>query len=503
MKKYAEGNPRHPKLKVRNILISTLAAVAVIVIIFISFFPVKKITDFTISEKETLVKESFIKPPVPAWDVPFERVIMTNLNDTAIRTTLGSLIKVPRNCLEDENGNPVSSGIELIFREFPTPAEIFLSGIPMEYDSAGVRSTFESAGMIEIYASKDGEPLRIKEGSLVDITLVSATEENNYNLYYLDTLAHNWQYKGKDKLEIKKDRRSALRSKKQKPLADTIDILEEMPVLQKPALPLMARNDKFHITLDLVKGEFPELDLYGKTVFEIDDTYKPLNKKHSGITWEDVSLAPASDAMSYYLSFRAGKDSCRYRVRPVLSRMDYAKARVRYDSLYKQYQRALEIRRRNDVQVILLDRIVADSTRVVEMTLEAGITRGNIMRSFSIGNFGIWNCDRMRVIPNERAIVPVYYINDTAYQQTVHLVDETNNSLTTYYPGQDVRFNTKAKNSIWIVTYDNRLAVFTDKDFKKLAPGVRKQKLEMRIVKTPVNSSEDFIALYRKGFEEE
>jgi hypothetical protein len=504
MEKYSAGRPNLPKLKIRNILIGALGGVAVIIIIITGYISSKKTTDYTISDNETVAREAFIRPPVAAWDLPFESAIVSNLRDTAIQTKLGSLIRIPQDCLEDESGIPVTSGVEFRFREFPTPAEIFLSGIPMVYDSAGVRSVFESAGMIEIYASKDGRSLRIKDGSQIDISLVSATEENNYNLYYLDTLARNWQYMGKDKLEIKKNRTSALRSKKRKPLADTIDVVKDIPEPVKPAMPLMARNDKFHLTLDIVKGEFPELDLYGKTVFEIDDTYKPLNKKHAGITWEDVALTPTNDAMSYYLSFRAGKDSCRYRVRPVLSGMDYAKARVRYDSLYKQYQNALEIRKRNDgPKVVMPEQIIADSARLVEMTMAAGITRGNIMRSFSISNFGIWNCDRVRIIPNERAIVPVYYINDTAYQQTVHLADETNNSLTTYYPGQDVRFNTKAKNSIWIVTYDNRLAVFTDKDFKKLAPGVRKQKLDMRIVQTPVNSSEDFITLYRKGFEEE
>ncbi len=504
MEKYSAGGPNLPKLKIRNILIGALGGVAVIIIILTGYITTRKTTDFTISENETIAREAFIRPPVAAWDLPFERAMVSNLRDTVIQTRLGSLINIPQNCLEDDNGTPVTGGIEFRFREFPTPAEIFLSGIPMVYDSAGVRSVFESAGMIEIYASKDGQPLRIKDGSQIDISLVSGTEENNYNLYYLDTLARNWQYMGKDKLEIKKDRTTDLRSKKRKPLVDTIDVVKDIPEPVKPAMPLMARNEKFHLTLDLVKGEFPELDLYGKTVFEIDDTYKPLNRKHADVTWEDVTLAPASDAISYYLSFRAGKDSCRYRVRPVLSGRDYAKAKVRYDSLYKEYQNALEIRKRNDVpKVVMLDQIVADSARLVEMTMAAGITRGNIMRSFSIGNFGIYNCDRIRTFPNEKAIVPVYYINDTAYEQTAHLVDETNNSLTTYYPGQDVRFNTKAKNSIWIVTYDNRIAVFTDKDFKKLAPGIRKQKIQMRVVKTTVNSSEDFLALYRKGFEEE
>lgn len=504
MEKYSAGGSNLPKLKIRNILIGALGGVAIIIIIFTSYISTKKSTDYTTSDNETIVREAFIRPPVAAWDLPFERALVSNLRDTVIQTKLGSFISIPQNCLEDENGTPVTSGVEFRFREFPTPAEIFLSGIPMVYDSAGMRSVFESAGMIEIYAMKNGNPLRIKDGSRIDISLVSSKEENNYNLYYLDTLARNWQYMGKDKLEIKRDKTTALRSKKKRPLADTTKLVKDIPEPVKPAMPLMARNDKFHLTLDLVKGEFPELDLYGKTVFEIDDTYKPLNKKHAGITWEDVVLTPANDAMSYYLSFRAGKDSCRYRVRPVLSGMDYAKARMRYDSLFKQYQIALEIRKRNDApKVVMLDQIIADSARLVEMTMAAGITRGNIMRSFSIANFGTWNCDRPRFIPNERAIVPVYYINDTAYEQTAHLVDETNNSLTTYYPDQDVRFNTKAKNSIWIVTYDNRLAVFTDKDFKKLAPGVRKQKLQMRIVKTPVNSSEDFLALYRKGFEEE
>lgn len=45
--------------------------------------------------------------------------------------------------------------VKITYREFADPIDFFVSGIPMEYDSAGRKYNFESSGMCEINAYKD------------------------------------------------------------------------------------------------------------------------------------------------------------------------------------------------------------------------------------------------------------------------------------------------------------------------------------------------------------
>ena len=501
MERYTTSKSALQKLHIRNILISSFAGVAIVAVILIMYYSLTP--SEVIKKPEVVHLKAFVAPPVQKWDIPFESVIISNSRDTIVNLSSGTSIRFPKNCLEDNESNTVVTNIEIKYREFPTPAEIFLSGIPMVYDSAGIRSTFESAGMIEIYAYNNNRPLKIKKGYNVDVSLISRTEETNYNLYYLDTAKRNWIYKGKESVKIEKGNKSKKMLTKQSKNKLVEDRNES--VIKKPEPPVLANNNKWHLTLDLVKGEFPELDLYNKTTFEIDESYKPLNKKHVAVVWEDVSLKQGPVPMTYYIHFKKRNESCNYLVRPVLSGSEYTTAKAKYDSLYSLYIKSLALRKETENKrrrIIFLDNVKVDSTRFVSTSAESYRTRETIIRSFSIQNFGIWNCDRPRKLRNERVILPIFIVNDTVYQQKSYLADAFNNSLATYYPESEIRYDAKAKNLLWLVTYNNKLAVYTDKDLKELPTGVEKHKLKMRLIKSPINSAEDFIALYKKEFME-
>lgn len=491
--KYKANKPNLPKLNIRNIIITSFAGVATLAVVLFIYYSAPT-NDKTLGNAEVTKKEAFIKPPVPQWDVPFKSVFISVENDTVINLPSGSSIWFPKNSLEDSAGNTVLSNIEVRYREFPSPAEIFLSGIPMVYDSAGTRSTFESAAMIEIYAFSNNKPLRIKPESNVEVSLVSHSQETNYNLYYLDTVKQNWTYQGKENIDIEENKRPSWPMKKKRFSTDTA--ISEPANLVKPELPPLANKDKWHLELDLVKGEFPELDAYNKTIFEIDESYKTLNRTHAQKVWDDVTLKPGPTSLSYYIHFRKGKDSCEYLVKPVLTGLEYNRAKATYDSLYDAYTQALALRKENESR----RSAGADSTIRVTQSEESWATTMKVIHSFTIQNFGIWNCDRIRVLPNEATINPVFTLNDTIFKQTSYLADGSSNSLTTIYPDAAIHYNKKAKNILWMVTYNNNLAVFTENDFQNLPPGVVRNTLNMRKIKTPINSADDFINLYKKGF---
>ena len=56
----------------------------------------------------------------------------------------------------------------------------------MNYDSSGVNYMFESAGMLELLAEQNGEPLVMNPEKEIDIEMSSNNDSKAFNLYEFD-----------------------------------------------------------------------------------------------------------------------------------------------------------------------------------------------------------------------------------------------------------------------------------------------------------------------------
>src|ERR1017187_213247 len=91
-----------------------------------------------------------------------------------------------KNSFVDESGKLLNGEIELRYREFHDAFDFFVAGIPMTYDSAGVRYQFASAGMMEMQAYQNGKKVNMATGKSINIELASNYKGTEYNLYKLD-----------------------------------------------------------------------------------------------------------------------------------------------------------------------------------------------------------------------------------------------------------------------------------------------------------------------------
>jgi hypothetical protein len=105
----------------------------------------------------------------------------------------GAKVIVPKDAFVDKNGNPVKGEVKLNFAEYNKPEEVIASGLPMCIETAGGEiGYFESAGMYEITAEKDGEELQLASGKNIEIqTMGEKTGE--FNFYYYDEERGAWQ----------------------------------------------------------------------------------------------------------------------------------------------------------------------------------------------------------------------------------------------------------------------------------------------------------------------
>jgi hypothetical protein len=426
-----------------------------------------------------ITESSFVNPPIPNADIPYI-TFDYNTNSDTILVIGDTKIEIKKNSIVDENGNTIKGTAKISYREFMNPAQIMLSGIPMEYDSAGNKSTFSSAGMIEIKGEAEGKPVFIAEDKGINISFKSPKAGNDYNLYYLDTIKKNWVYMGKDEIEVQKDKEELNIKKTKKTKATEINNPKE-PI--KPEAPRLADAQKWNFTIDVIPEEFPELAGYSQTQFEIDESYKKYNPAHSKIEWNDVKIEKANEPNKYFITFTKDTIHCKYLAQPVLNEKDYKKELAGYEKKYAEYMEAAKKAKLEEE---------ANRTKIiVDTAYNPFETQQNIYRSFTIQKFGIWNCDKVFKQANKHISNPVLKINDTIYERNVFLADFGNNALMSIYPGQEIRYDSGSKNYLIMIKNNNQIAVFWPKDFEKLVIKNQKNILNLALVKKQITTPKD------------
>ncbi len=151
---------------------------------------------FLNSCSDKIVEKPFISPPFAGINIDYtEFVVHAEKGDTLLFNS-GSRIIIPPDIWIDSANNKISGEINIKYREFKNASDIFLSGIPLAYDSAGVKETLVTAGMFEIRAFKDSTELFIDKNKSLTVQLASNVTDTDYNFYYLDENNKNWVYKG-------------------------------------------------------------------------------------------------------------------------------------------------------------------------------------------------------------------------------------------------------------------------------------------------------------------
>lgn len=143
-----------------------------------------------------------VNPPIPAADVPFETYTFEAEKGAKIAYKTGTQIEIPANALTDEAGKPIKGEVKLAYREFHDALDVLVSGIPMQYDSAGTRQSLQTAGMFDIRASQADKPLKLAQDKKAKIRMASWQPDQDYNFYSLNEQTGAWSYQTREKVEV-------------------------------------------------------------------------------------------------------------------------------------------------------------------------------------------------------------------------------------------------------------------------------------------------------------
>jgi len=439
----------------------------------------KKTENTQNTASSTSKNQAFIQSPLPTINIPYSSYKTSNVKSTEISHPSGSKIKIPQNAFVNKKGEAITGEIEILYREFHDQGDIIASGIPMYYDSAGIKSVFESAGMFDIRGVQNGEPVFINPTAPLTIEFASKNNRDEFNQYYLDTIARNWQYLQRDNLIMPKTTLSnndvksaekAVDSKYQKAIAaipPKIDSVKKVYTqkinkLEKPTQPVKPNKSagRPQFELDVDYKEFPELSAFKNAMFEIGEENTGFSKDLSRITWNSAEISEGPQkGKNYWLTLKQKNRTEKLVVYPVLTGADYEQAAKKYEEKFEKYKGLLAKREANEQKLKAeleakqaefiakqkkleeeylkeRNRIKQQMTTSINTQMQAGGVNNSLLnRVFNISNFGIFNSDRpIPIPPMEKTINPMFVENGgkTISPHILYVIETNRNVVFSY-----------------------------------------------------------------------
>lgn len=382
----------------------------------------------TQEDSEDLVRAPLVRLPVKEWDMAFSSHTLDAQKGGIISLKSGTIIRIPGSCVVDENNGAVNGKVEYRFREFIDPIDIALSGIPMQYDSAGTSYYFETAGMTELRAFQGGKELKMAAGKKVEITLKNEVS-GAYNLYQLDE-ENGWKPKGNTQSKkaseprIEPTQNQIIVSEPFFPERnnEVTAIKTEITKLEneKPKAPQKANITRPRFNLEVDLKDFPELSSFEKMQFEVAPEDKVFTQELYKVDWNNVQLKRHSERRyKMILTKVASKGSPRQEIEliviPVIAEEDFGNAQKQYANLLADYEQKLAAKKEEEKRLIK-DAEEAERRRELEAKVrEENLNKqtqnfNQMSRTFSVDGFGIWNCDNPRIKPDR--VVTCRFVDD-------------------------------------------------------------------------------------------
>lgn len=492
------------------------------------------------SESAYFAKLPFVNPPLSEWEPEFISYKM-NVNQGGVyEYESGSRLVVPAAAFMNDRGRLVEGDVAIHYRELHDFVDFFLSGIPMNYDSAGRQFYLESIGMVEIYAEQNGERLQMAPGKEIQVELVTHIRTTldaplpHYSVYTLDTLNRNWAYREEARLEVLEEKldagqtsysdiqkewlesRQALEKSYDAQLAaleamapkPTAPVKPQRQLSGQPTIELNFQDDNF----DFEGDNAEEIALTRKlkdAIWQISPQSPPYDENAFKVTWERMRLKPINE-WDYTLTLINGNRRLQLIVNPVLVGEAYEQAMAQYEAGLAEYESQMDYRESQlKARREALLQQEADETRFLdeaftERLAEAGAPQGKpallakVISRFKAHQLGVWNCDRPLPVGEDKLNLKFVDENgETFTPRTAYFAGKTHNTVHRFLATEKTALALPSDDAhlIWLVTDDNRIALVRQSNTEH--KGRKTQTVVMKVAAEPLRSEEDIRAVLK------
>jgi hypothetical protein len=378
----------------------------------------------------------------------------------------GTRIIIPPGCFVDKNGNEIKVKIRIDYREFKDPVDFFFSGITMNYDSGGIHSSLESAGMFEILGFAGNEPAFINKEKPVKVELLTASRRSVFNIYYFDKERGSWIFKGKEEAFIR-------------------------------------------FTVEADEKEYPELRTFKNMLWEFSVNSEQKNpSEYSWIfsrPWNNFSVSDIPAKGEKKVELRQTKN-VKFSAKPVALLNDKEANEKLIKSKFDEYyslaakktateKKLLEeaLQQQMDFENSDFGKTYAAWTKTTDGKRQ--IMASKITNIFTIDNFGIYNCDRPEKYPKGSSLLASFTDDNhkpLALSKAM-LVDYELNSI--FYMDdlnlKTLSYNPNSSNVLWEVLSDGKMVIYSKEQFKSIKQTTGAQTFKMKMVDLKNKSLDD------------
>ena len=325
-----------------------------------------------VSDKEL---SSAITPSFKNFDVAYETF---EVSPEGGRFTLinGTELVLPANCFVDANGNPIEGNVQVKYREFHEAEEIIASGIPMTYQEGGEEGFLVTAGMMEMRGTDaQGNEVFFAKNKSADFNMASFLDEEGVDFYALNEATGTWTKTGTPEKE-----HQAPSEMNQEYLPDTTEMLKAPFAPKKRTADEPVVQFESGTGFDEIAGLETVLWRYAGTDESTNPfAYDAFNENQFKVVRSEIVDAELS-TLEVEMEFRYTKgDTIQTAPKslvtwfaPVLSNSKFEEASAIYADKEAYYRAQME--KRQELQAIENQKAL-------------------LRRSFSVSNFGYYNCD--------------------------------------------------------------------------------------------------------------
>ncbi|MFY0672757.1 MAG: hypothetical protein JXQ87_05110 [Bacteroidia bacterium] len=403
---------------------------------------------------------SAISPPFAGFNVPTQNLTINGKNGGVIELENGTKISIPENCFIDENGNLYNETVELDYREFHSVADVIASGIPMEFTENGEAGNLATAGMIELQGKGiDGTTVKIAGNKEITFELASYNDPDNVEFFDLNEETGVWTKTGtpgKKPVESESKYTDSLRKLEQlKAPFEPKKSDENTPVVRFRVSDNTGALANMETVVWQYAGEDSENDPFKNAAFNEGD-YKITETKviDKQLKTLQVTIQFEGEILKGEEESAKTADTMVTYFQPVLSNAQFVEAMEVFTDKESQFNLLMEKKQK------LKDM----------MALEA-----KVIRSFSIKNFGFFNCD---VFLRRPAYQLQYEFTQNGNQFTdaasVYLVNETNGTSNVVKSGysanniKNIRLFTNGNSRIVVVLPGDKVKVIENSEIQNI-----------------------------------
>jgi len=317
--------------------------------------------------------------------------------------------------------------------------------------------------MFELLAfDRAGNPLQVAKDKNIAVDLVSYDDDPKHNVYYLDTLADNWEYiKGstfRTIEEMDNNRESFDYTYAGNNETDSI-----IPAKTALIHPQLSTKGSFLFKAQCSKEQFPELAAYDNVLFQVDESRSKFDPGLYKVKWASVTIKKSKMDGLYMLKLERPDSTVKVYARPVFDAAGYQTAMARFKKANENNQTARANYNAASQQAV--------SNRNAQMAdfrylSTPGMTAPGY-RTINITQTGIYNHDYPRRLLE--TIQPSFTEDGTPFTPS-RIYWSIKNVNAMYEASGDATEITTDKNAsvvMWVVNANGQMAVINAQEYAK------------------------------------